>query len=169
MLSLFSLLLLLVYGLIILAHTWGFWRVYKSKIDDQVGFEMLGRGASAGLGGWFWLCFGLGVWNYNSNGGWMILIWIYGILFIPWIGVFLTAIFGWVINKLELEMGFWSRAFLGCSIGILLGIIIGFWLDSKSRYPGQNITNGMILLFGTMGLTSGIMADESELNDYRET
>ena len=161
--TLFSLLFWVVYGLIILAHSWGFWHVYKSKIGGQVFLEMFFRGIAAGLAGWFWLCFGLGIWNLKSAAAFMIYLWIYGIWFVPLIGLVLTIIFRQLLKKLQWQMGTVSRAVGGGAVGIILASVIGLTWES---FSGQNFVSGMALLLGTMGFGSGIMAGKS--NDRRK-
>src|SRR5687768_2112234 len=108
MFSFFSLMLVAFYVFVIFAHSWGFWRVYLSEVGEEGGIAIMGRGAAAGLAGWFWLCLGVGIWNSKSGGGWMFLIWIYGIWFVPLIGIALTLIYWWGFQKLKWRLGIWS-------------------------------------------------------------
>ncbi len=165
---LFYLCLTVIYGCIILAHSWGFWSVYQSPFGEQPGFSAMGKGAMAGSAGWFWLCFFSVIWSWNSGSGLVLVMWFYGLLIVPVIGMLLTGLYYWIISKLKLEIGFWSRAFLGLTITFFIGVILGSILDYNSHHNGS-VVGFFVVIFMPIGAASGIMAGEPQLNDYRET
>lgn len=156
---------LIIWGFIIFAHTWGFWRVYNSSFGEQPGFVAMGKGLVAGFVGWFWLCFAIGLWNLRNGGSWILIIWFYGLLIVPLIGMILTVLFWWVISTFELEIGFWSRVILGLTIGLLIGFFLGTFLDSKNHNDNRSAATMLIFLLTSIGVTSGIMAGERKIYD----
>ena len=167
--TLFYLIVLAIYGAIILANTYGVWRVYQIPYNEQPGFTALGKGAMAGFSGSFWLCFISAMCSWNSNGGLIFIMWFFGLMIFPVIGMILTGIYFGIISKLKLEIGFWSRAFLGLIFAVFIGLVVGIFLNYiNPNYEGRSIPI-MIFVFAPIGVASGIMAGEPQLNDYPET
>jgi hypothetical protein len=144
-------------------HIWSFWKVYKSPFGEQPVFSALGRGFVAGA-----VTNYLVSWLYSYlYGGYSGALIIYGLPFSIPIGIFLTMILWWIVDKLE--MSFWIRVLFGVLVSSFIGIAIGLYFDSRNNYENNSSKIGYLIYWCVMGLASGIMAGERKLNDYRET
>jgi hypothetical protein len=166
--TIFSLFVYLIWGIIILFHSYGFWHVYNWSFSKWGGLSIIIRGLMAGLTPWFWVCLLVGFWNSNSGGNWMGLIWIYGLIFVPVIGLFFTLIFRTISKEYRLIFDLWSRMFFGAVIGMFPGIIFALLVLYPRPTSGDSFLPrliSMMIIFGSIGLASGVMSGERGLND----
>lgn len=148
----------------IIAHSWGFWRVYKKTAEFDAR-AMMWRGTIAGLTAWFWLCLAFAVWDRSSFGVLAAAVfWFYGLFFVPIIGMSFTVPFWKLIKWSNLDVGILGRAAIGLVIGLAAGASVGLLENYLRPENGGRSFYVMIFLIAPIAPLAAVMAGKKKLN-----